>query len=473
MKSLLLFAASCGLAAAASAQAFTWTLEAPSTVPSARERAATGTDGSRYYMYGGQVGANVFGYGELWSYDGSDWTLLSPSGSPGPGTRRGAVGGYDVARGKFVVFSGQDTNGVVGQRANDTWEWDATNGWLDVTPQSGSPDGRWLTNNGVYVPGLGIVFHGGNARDASGNNYRSSETWAWVGGAWALLSSSGPAVQNAMMVYRSLQNDLILHGGQATDPVTGGVVILGETWRYDLATGAWAQLATGGTTPFNSNNPSQGLFAAMSYYNPQTGNVIVHGGNGGSSSAGTWQFDGADWVEISTNGVSCRNGGMHWVDTLGRAVYGPCNEGNGARNFTRSHGPTSPPVVNVYGAGCSGLGSAPLQLTADNDPWVGLSVSATCVNMSPAAPVKLAIWGFGSSALPVTGVFGAGPGCSLLNTADMLQPSISGSATLTVGLAIPPSPSLTGSSIYLQAAEVDGTSSNFATSNGVALTIGG
>ncbi|MEC8253505.1 MAG: hypothetical protein VX044_09840 [Planctomycetota bacterium] len=473
MNSLLPIAALCGIAAASSAQAFNWTLASTPTAPSARERTATGTDGSNYYMYGGQVGANVFGYDELWSYDGTDWSLLSPSGSAGPGTRRGAIGAFDVARGKFVVFSGQDTNGVVGQRANDTWEWDPVNGWVDVTPSSGSPDGRWLTNNGAYVPGLGVVFHGGNARDAAGNNYRSNETWAWVGGAWALLSSGGPAVQNAMMVYRGLQNDLILHGGQTTDPATGGTALVGETWRLDLTTFVWTQLVTGGTTPFSSANSAQGLFASMCYYNPLTGNVVVHGGNGGSSSASTWQFDGASWSEISTNGVGCRNGGMHWIDTLGAAVYGPCNEANGARNNTRTHGPQVSAAAAAYGAGCAGLGGQPLSLVADNDPWVGLTFGATCANLSPAAPVKVAIWGFASASAPITGVLGAGPGCLLLNSADLIQPAVSPTATYSVSLPIPASPTLAGAALQLQVAELDPTPSNLATSNGLSITVGG
>ncbi|MGC6486296.1 MAG: kelch repeat-containing protein [Planctomycetota bacterium] len=463
---------SCLAAASVSAQAFNWTLEAPTTPPTARERTATGTDGVHYFMYGGQLGANVFGYDELWSYDGAGWTLLTGSGLSGPGTRRGAVGGYDVARGKFVVFSGQDTNNVSGQRANDTWEWDPVNGWVNVTPAGGSPDGRWLTHNGVYVPGLGIVFHGGNARDAAGNNYRSNETWAWVGGAWVLLATTGPTVQNAMMEYRTIQGDLILHGGQSTNPTTGATEILGETWRYDFSTAVWSQLQTGGTTPFNSANPSQGLFAAMSYYNPDTGMMIVHGGNGGSSSNKTWQFDGVDWKEISTNGVGCRNGGMHWIAALGEAVYGPCNEANGGRNRTRSHGPTSLASTAAYGAGCAGLSGAPLALVADNDPWVGVSFSATCTNMSPASPLKLAIWGLGTSASPIGGVLGAGAGCTLLNTADFLQVGVA-ATSYTASLPLPATPSLTGTTLHLQAAEFDPAPSNLATSNGLTLTIGG
>src|SRR5690606_7847046 len=109
--------------------AFNWTLETPSVTPGPRERTATGTDGTNYYMYGGQNVAAFAGLDELWSYDGTTWNLLTPSGASA-GTRTGAVGGYDILRSKFVVFGGNNTNGVSGARDNDTWEWDATNGWV-------------------------------------------------------------------------------------------------------------------------------------------------------------------------------------------------------------------------------------------------------------------------------------------------------------------------------------------------------
>ncbi|MFK7740606.1 MAG: kelch repeat-containing protein [Planctomycetota bacterium] len=471
MTTLLKLAALTSLAATASAQSFSWTLATPATLPSARERAASGTDGVSYYMYGGQNGTNVTGLDELWSFDGTNWTLLTGTGT-GPGTRTGATAGYDLARGKLVVFGGLESF-TTSVRLNDTWEWDATNGWVNVTPAAGSPDGRWLTNNGVYVPGFGLVFHGGNAADASGTTYKSNETWAWVGGAWVLLASSGPAVQNAMMEYRTMQDDLILHGGVTENPTTGANEFNGDTWRYDFATGTWAQLTTGGTTPFNSANATQGLFASMSYYNPLTSNVIVHGGNGGSSSTTTWQFDGTDWTEITTNGVGCRNGGMHWISALNAAVYGPCNETNGARNRTRTHGPQTLAMVSSYGSGCSGLAGTTLTLAADNDPWVGVTFGATCTNMSAAAPIKLAVWGLGTAATPITGVLGAGPGCTLLNTAGTIQATVAAATSFTVSLAIPADPALTGFQLNLQAAELDVAPGNLATSNGITLTIGG
>ena len=107
---------------------------------------------------------------------------------------------------------------------------------------------------------------------------------------------------------------------------------------------------------------------------------------------------------------------MHWIAALNKAVYGPCNESNGARNRTRTHGPNVNAGFASYGAGCSGLSLAP-----DNAPWNATTFSATCTGMNAASPIKLSIWGFAATAIPVTGILGAGAGCTLLNTADVID----------------------------------------------------
>tara|TARA_R110002072_G_scaffold273219_3_gene433744 strand:+ start:23837 stop:25219 length:1383 start_codon:yes stop_codon:yes gene_type:complete len=458
MNSLLKVAALTGLAATANAQAFNWTLESPTALPGARERTATGTDGTLYYMYGGQTGAAFAGNDELWSYDGTTWTMLTASGASA-GTRTGAVGTFDILRGKFVVFGGHNTNGVSGNHDNDTWEWDATNGWVNVTPATGSPDPRWLVNNSVYIPGLGMVFHGGAAWDATGASYQSTETWAWTGTAWALLSSSGPASQNAMMEYRSIQGDLILHGGQN---------MLGETWRFDFGTGTWTQLVTGGTTPFNSSNPTQGLFAAMSYYNPLTGMMIVHGGNGGSSSNTTWQFDGTDWTDISSNGVGCRNGGMHWVDALNKGVYGPCNEANGTRNRTRTHGPQTWGSFTMMGSDCPVVSSG---LTAGMSspamPAIGTNLDINLTNLTPG---NLPLMLVGTAAIPPLSLntlfAGSGPNCSLQMSPIVID------VTPTFSLAVPNNPIFVGQVLYAQGVQLEGTVLSAANTQYAVITLG-
>jgi hypothetical protein len=447
MNSLLKIVALSGLATAANAQAFNWTLEAPASSPSPRERTATGTDGTNYYMYGGQNGSSVVGLDELWSYDGSVWTLLTASGSS-CGIRRGAVGGYDILRDKFVVFGGLDTT-VIGNRDNDTWEWDSVNGWVNVTPAAGSPDPRWLVNNSAYIPGLGIVFHGGSAWDASGTSYQSNETWVWTGGNWVLLSSTGPALQNAMMEYRLTEGDLIVHGGQSSNGA-GGQNLLGETWSLNFGTGVWTQIVTA-TVPFNSSSTSQGLFAAMSYYNPLTGKVIVHGGNGGNASSKTWEFDGTDWADISTNGVGCRNGGMHWIDALQKGVYGPCNEANGTKNRTRSHGPQTWGSFNMLGTDCPVLSSGlTASLSTPSMPAIGANVDVNLTNLT-AGNIPLMLVGTSLlPAFPLSAIFaGSGATCSL-----QISPIVIDAVT-SFSLAIPNNPAFIGQALYAQGVQLE------------------
>ncbi|MEZ6037948.1 MAG: kelch repeat-containing protein [Planctomycetota bacterium] len=450
MNSLLKTAALSALAAAANAQAFNWTLETPTASPTARERVATATDGTLYYLYGGQNGTSVTGLDQLWSYDGTTWTLQTGAGAS-CGTRAGASAAFDIARGKLVVFGGKLSFATGAPLLNDTWEWDATNGWVQITPATTTPDTRWLTNNCVYVPGQGVIFHGGVAIDSLGTTYRSNETWRWDGSDWFLLANNGPAVDQPMMVYRSNENDLILHGGQTPTGAAGALELLGQTWRFDFGTSTWTQLTTGGTNPFNSLNAAQGLFGAMAYYNPLTSKMVVHGGNGGSSSSKTWQFDGTDWSDISTNGVGCRNGGMQWVAALGKGVYGPCNEANGAKNRTRTHGPQSWGSFDLSGSDCpvvsSGLTAG---LSAASLPWIGSNLAISLTNTT-AADLQFVLLGTSTMApLALSAILpGSGAACDLQITPDVIE------LASTYNLAIPNNPVFVGVVLYAQGLQTE------------------
>lgn len=436
------------LAAAANAQAFNWTLEAPTALPGNRERTATGTDGALYYMYGGQNGSSVAGLDELWSYDGTTWSTLSATGASA-GTRAGAVGAFDTTRNKFVVFGGKESFASGAPLLNDTWEWDATNGWVQASPST-NPDRRWLVHNGVDVPGLGVMFHGGVAWDSGGSTYRSNETWWFNGTDWIVVSNGGPRGQNMMMVHRPAHNDLILHGGQYYDAANTSLGTLGETWKFDLGTFSWTQLTTA-TMPVNSANIAEGLFAAMAYYNPITDKVIVHGGNGGSGNNTTWEFDGTDWADVSTNGASCRNGGMHWIDALGKGVYGPCNEFNGTQNRTRSHGPQSWGSVTITGTDCPVLSSGlTAGLSSPGMPSIGANLDINLTNLT-ATNLPLVLVGTTTTPpLPMGVIFpGSGATCSL----QMTPISITPGATWT--LAIPSDPALVSQTLVAQGVQLD------------------
>ena len=194
----------------------------------------------------------------------------------------------------------------------------------------------------------------------------------------------------------------------------------------------------------------------------------MHGGGDNIAGNKTYQFDGTDWTEISTNGPAP----PQRRHALGRRArqgrLRPLQREQRRRNFTRSHGPSVQAGFASYGAGCSGLSLAP-----DNAPWNATTFSATCTGMNAASPIKLSIWGFAATAIPVTGILGAGAGCTLLNTADVIDVALSPATSSSSLFAIPADPALAGVEINLQAGEVDLTLDNLALSNGLTLTIGG
>ncbi|MBK8974400.1 MAG: hypothetical protein IPM29_00590 [Planctomycetes bacterium] len=451
---IALFSSLAVMAAGVSAQSVPWTQQSPSgSLPLLRERTFTATDGVVYYMYGGQSGTTTTGRDDLWSWNGTAWTQLTPSGS-GAGTRVGGVMAYDSVRGKLVVFSGKGTGGVWANYDNQTWEWDATNGWVQMSPST-VPDPRWLMNgSAVYFPGVGVIFHGGSAWDASGTGYTSNETWLWVGTDWVLLSSTGPAVNNHSMVYRPApHDDLILFGGVVNG--TAG----SDTYRFDLNTFTWSQITTA-TIPYAGT----GVTGHLSYYNPITDKVIVHGGNGGNGTNVTWQFDGVDWTDISVAGApSCRNGGAHWVGALNVGVAGPMNETNGARNRTWHHGPQTWGTFTVMGTDCPTSAQQTATISSMDMPAINATLDIDFGNLTPGAQ-SLAVAGLsdtflGSVPLPIPFALilpGSGAGCSLQISTDLFSiPMGAAGTSATLSLPFPNAPSLVGISFYVQNVQVE------------------
>jgi hypothetical protein len=339
LKAASLAALVLGLAGSATAQVAPWTQLTLTVNPATRERPATATDGNVLYLYGGQNGTTTSTYANLMAFDGTSWTTVSATGTA-CGARAGAVMAWDSARGKLVVFSGQGAAGVWGTFDTTTWEWDSAGGWVQKFPAT-VPDSRWLVGGAAYVPGVGVVFHGGNAKTvpSGSTTYLSNETWAWDGTNWNLLTNTGPAVQNGALVYRSANHDLIYFGGTA---VAGGPSVA-TTYRYDVASNTWSSIATA-TLPTSdvAGTTAPGLSAPSAYYHPITGKVVIHGGQGnhGTSLASkkTWEFNGVDWTDVSdAASPNIRNSSAQWVAALGKAFSATGNSSNSARNWTLQH----------------------------------------------------------------------------------------------------------------------------------------
>jgi N-acetylneuraminic acid mutarotase len=144
-------------------------------------------------VYGGIGRANlnesITRYSDMWSFDGTKWTKLSVTQTPGQ--RLGAQLAVDPASGKLLLFGGllaEDAgdHSLTQTYVNDTWQWDGkTSAWTRLSPAR-SPDPR---ENGMmsWDPRTNeIVLFGGYTL-----GFYHSDLWSWDGRTWRPLVDQG------------------------------------------------------------------------------------------------------------------------------------------------------------------------------------------------------------------------------------------------------------------------------------------
>lgn len=159
-------------------------------------------------------------YNDIWSWDGSAWTDITPIGAL-PAPRQGMALTYDPMRDRVVLFGGAGA-GVV---YSDTWEFDGTK-WAQLAPAH-SPNVN-ATSAAVYDSLRHRVTLFATGRGAVGGLLR---TWTWDGTDWTNISSAtAPPVRNYIRVaFDEMHGEFILHGGANVDP---SAVSLSDTWRF-------------------------------------------------------------------------------------------------------------------------------------------------------------------------------------------------------------------------------------------------
>jgi cysteine-rich repeat protein len=110
-----------------------WTHVTPAHMPPARSYPQLAYDPVHrlVIMFGGGVGTGD----DMWSWDGTDWTEVSVTGTKPPG-RQGASFGWLPSRQRMILVGGQ----TIGGGSQATWEWDGSKWtWLAVEPGPGFP----------------------------------------------------------------------------------------------------------------------------------------------------------------------------------------------------------------------------------------------------------------------------------------------------------------------------------------------
>jgi hypothetical protein len=163
---------------------------------------------------------------EIWEWDGTAWTNVTPAGAAGvdlPEARQYAALAYDTNRRAAVLFGGYD--GV--QVFDDTWEWDGT-AWTKASPAA-APDAR-CGHSMAYDPWMGValLFGGTDVTDDYG------DTWTWNGTDWTDVSPSGVAPiapvgrSWAGMTFHESRERIMLFGGSRYDVS----MLFNDTWEY-------------------------------------------------------------------------------------------------------------------------------------------------------------------------------------------------------------------------------------------------
>ncbi|MGH9122627.1 MAG: Ig-like domain repeat protein, partial [Acidimicrobiales bacterium] len=106
-----------------------------------------------------------------WTWDGTNWTQPFPAATPG--ARFSATMAYDTSSGSMVLFGGAVTGPSGPVQVGDTWTWDGTN-WTGLSPAASPPAREFASMD--YDPATGnMVLFGGFG--SSGN---LGDTWMYA-----------------------------------------------------------------------------------------------------------------------------------------------------------------------------------------------------------------------------------------------------------------------------------------------------
>lgn len=275
------------LGAIAPASPNTWTdLEPTGDLPPARSGHALAYDptAGKAFLFGGE---DVHAwYNDTWAYDcaGNAWTDQAPVGDV-PSGRSWISMAYDPVGGKVILFGGWDGATCL----NDTWAYDpAANTWTDLDPAGPTPPARCGCCL-LYDPvdGKFVLFAGWDGSRCL------ADTWAYdpAVNAWAEMTAAGDAPSpryRYALTYDSAAGRAILFGGWDDSNY------LDDTWAYDPDSNKWTNLDPAGAVPRARHRHSM-------VYDQVSGTVILFGGWDGTACLDdTWQYDPVEntWTDL-------------------------------------------------------------------------------------------------------------------------------------------------------------------------------
>jgi uncharacterized protein (TIGR03437 family) len=228
-----------------------WTQKTPAVPapsPAARIDHMMAWDGARQkiVLFGGKGAPSSSDFtqavmNDTWTWDGANWTQLSPSGSIPPARGAGALV-YDDSRQVVVLFGGYSSSGA---KLNDMWEWNGTT-WTPRT-FSGGPAARSHHRMTYDSYRQQTVLVGGQSGVTATPYF--TDIWTWDGSTWTQQhpALSPPVTESPVIAYDSARHQTLLWGG-VVNSAPGSTPLLGDTcggggcvyaWYYGEEMWAW------------------------------------------------------------------------------------------------------------------------------------------------------------------------------------------------------------------------------------------
>jgi hypothetical protein len=320
---------------------------------------------------------------DMWAWNGQTWAPRTPLHLPSP--RAGAAGAFELLTGHALMFGGS----AAGVNSNELWSWDGAD-WTLLASGVGGPLGRSFAGMSYDLSRLVTVMFGGLGDGGT----LGGDTWEWNGTAWS--QHPGPVHPSPRyspaMTYDLHLGATVLFGGQigptALDQRT-------DTWTWNG--GSWHPVLTSTPAPVQLS-PSL-VFDFAANRTRLSGSVSVGTFPNASWLFQVWEFDGANWTQISSAAsVGFQQGYLQSVYDLTRGAI-VAYDSTSLRDLA-----AVPAEVTGYGAGC---GSPPPQLMPRARPRVGAATAGLEFAVAPGQAVLFGL-SFAQANTPLGG------GCTLL-----------------------------------------------------------
>ncbi|HTU60404.1 MAG TPA: kelch repeat-containing protein, partial [Polyangiales bacterium] len=207
-----------------------WTQFPTTQAPPARSEHALAFDPERgrVVLFGGvfHAGNRRGPLADTWEWDGSAWTQIISASSPLPRLAHSMV--YDSERKRVLLFGGEAPLGDGPQTTlyGDLWSWDGTN-WVEL--QLDALPSLQEAPSLAYDPERKqtLMFGGSSLRDTE---QQVTVTWLWDGEQWLRKTVPAPLQRNrSALAFDPDSRRLLLNGGVTR---TGD---LSDTWAWDGA----------------------------------------------------------------------------------------------------------------------------------------------------------------------------------------------------------------------------------------------